>query len=73
VLLRRLAARNDRLQEDRLLVFDERHEVDVILALNDEDALANVAVGVRKFQDIGDVAALDVKRRCPRTRCRAPS
>src|SRR4051812_17292321 len=61
VLLRGLPARDDRLQEYRVLVLDERHQVHVILALDDEDALAGVAAGVRVFQDIAQVATLDVK------------
>ena len=44
-----------------MLVFDERHQVDVLLALDDEDALAGVPVGVRVFQDVEQVAALNVK------------
>jgi hypothetical protein len=44
-----------------VLVLDERHQVHVVLALDDEDALAGVAVGARVFQDIEQVATLDVK------------
>src|SRR6202030_4348374 len=40
VLLRGLPARDDRLQEYRVLVLDERHQIDIVLALDDEDALA---------------------------------
>ena len=43
-----------------MFVLDERHEVDVLLATDDEDALASVTVGVRMFQDVEHVAALDV-------------
>ena len=32
-------------QEDRVLVLDERHQVHVVLALDDEDALTGVAFG----------------------------
>src|SRR5687767_13766010 len=42
VLLRRLPARDDRLQENRVLVLHERHQVHVVLAPDDEDALAGV-------------------------------
>jgi hypothetical protein len=39
LLLRRLPARDD-LQEERLVIFDERHEVDGVLASDDENAFA---------------------------------
>ena len=44
-----------------MLVLDERHQVHVVLALDDEDALAGVTIGVRVLQDVEQVAALDVK------------
>ena len=44
-----------------MLVLDERHQVHVLLALDDEDALAGVPVGVRVFQDVEQVAALNVE------------
>jgi len=44
-----------------VLVLDERHQVHVVLALDNEDALAGVPVGVRVFQDVEQVAALNVK------------
>jgi hypothetical protein len=37
VLLRGLTTRNDRLQGNQLVIFDEWDEVDVIVALDDED------------------------------------
>ena len=43
-----------------MLVLDERHQVHVVVALEDEDALAAVTFGVRVLQDIEQVAALDV-------------
>jgi hypothetical protein len=46
ILLHRLPARDGRLQEDRVLVFDERHQVHVVVAPNCEDALAGVTAGV---------------------------
>jgi hypothetical protein len=61
VLLRRLPARDDRLEELRVLVLDERHQVHVTLATDYEDTLAGVTVGVRTFQDVEQVAALDVE------------
>jgi hypothetical protein len=61
VLLRGLPARDDRLQEHRMLVLDERHQVHVVLALDHEDALAGVPVGVRVFQDVEQVATLNVE------------
>src|SRR2546425_6975041 len=61
VLLRGLPTRNDRLEEDRVLVVDERPQVHVVLALDDEDALAAVTFGVRVREDIEQVATLDVK------------
>ena len=44
-----------------MLVFYKRHEIRVVLTLNDDDALASVPIGVRMIQDIGQVAALDVE------------
>ena len=44
-----------------MLIFEERHEVHVVLAPYDEDALARVPVGVRVLQDVEQVAALDVE------------
>jgi hypothetical protein len=35
-----------------VLVFNERHEVHVVLATDDEDALTEVTVWVRMFQDL---------------------
>jgi hypothetical protein len=61
VLLRRPPARDDRLQEHRVLVFDERHEVHIVLAPDDEDALAGVTVRVRMLKDVEQFAALDVE------------
>ncbi len=42
-------------------VLDERHQVDVILASNDEDPLAAVTLGIRLLQDVERVAALNVE------------
>jgi hypothetical protein len=61
VLLCGLPARDDRLQEHRVLVLDERHQIHVVLALDDEDALAGVPVGIRVFQDVEQVATLNVE------------
>jgi hypothetical protein len=58
-LLRSLPTRNDCLQENRVLVLDERHQGQVVLALDDEDVLAGVAV--RVLQDVDQVAASDVE------------
>ena len=44
-----------------MLVLNERHQVHLVLALNDEDALAGVPVRVRVFQNVEQVAALDVE------------
>jgi hypothetical protein len=49
---------NDRLLEHRLLIFDE--QVHVVLALDDEDALAGVAIRIRMVQDVDQVTGLDV-------------
>src|SRR4029453_1205148 len=51
ILLRGLPARNDRLQEDRLLVLDKRHQVDVLLAPDYEDSLAGVTVRIRRSEE----------------------
>ena len=42
-----------------MFVFHERHHV--VLAPDDEDPLAGIAVGVLMFQDVQQVAALDVE------------
>ena len=44
-----------------MLVFDERHQVHVVIAPNYEDALASVTAGVRMFQDDEQIAPLDVE------------
>src|SRR5258708_544349 len=61
VLLRGLPTRNNRLQKDRVLVFNERHQAHVIVASDEEDALAAVTLGVRVLQDVEQVATLDVE------------
>src|SRR4051794_41047345 len=61
IVLRGLPTRDDRLQEDRMLVLDERHQVHVILTLDDEDTLARVTLGVRVIEDVQQVPALDVE------------
>ena len=44
-----------------MLVLHERHQVHVVLAPDDEDALAGVTVGIRVFQDVEQVATFDVE------------
>ena len=44
-----------------MLVFNVRHQVHIVLALDDEDALPGVPVGVRVFEDVEQVATLDVE------------
>src|SRR5215203_3828670 len=61
VLLRGLPTQDDRFQEDRVLILDERHQIHVVLASDDEDALAAVTIGVRVLQDIEQVPSLDVE------------
>src|SRR5882672_7753277 len=61
VLLRGLPTRDDRLEEDRVLILDERHQIHVVLSSDDENALAAVTLGVRVLQDIEQVASLDVE------------
>ena len=39
-----------------MLVLDERNQVHVVLALDDEDALAGVTVGIRVLQDVEQIA-----------------
>jgi len=55
ILLRGLPTRNDRLQDNQLVVFDEGHEVDIVVTLDDEDPLAAVSLLVRVFQDVEHV------------------
>ena len=45
-----------------MLVFDEGHEVHVVLAPDNEDALARVTAGVRVFQDVEQIAPLDMPK-----------
>src|SRR3954471_10523835 len=61
VLLGGFSARDDRLQEHRVLVFDKGHDVHVVVPLNDENALAGITFRVGMFQHIKQVAALDVE------------
>src|SRR5260221_13600515 len=61
VLLRGLPTRDDRLEEDRVLILDGRHQIHVVLSSDDEKALASVTLGVRVLQDIEQVAPLDVE------------
>src|SRR5688500_17034259 len=61
VLLRGLSTRDDRLQEDRALILDERHQIHVVLSSDDEYALAAVTLGVRVLQDIEKIASFDVE------------
>ena len=56
VLLRRLPTRDHRLQEDRVLILNERR-IHVVLTSDDEDALAGVTVRVRMLQDVEQIAA----------------
>ena len=44
-----------------MLVLHERHQVHVVVASDDEDALAAVTLGVRVLQDIEQIASLDVE------------
>ena len=44
-----------------MLVFGEWHQVHVVLAADDEDALPGVTAGVRVSQDVEQVATLDVE------------
>jgi hypothetical protein len=43
-----------------VLVFDERHQVHVVLAPDDENALPGVTAGVRVLEDVEQIA-LDVE------------
>jgi hypothetical protein len=44
-----------------VLVLNERHQVDVVLAPDDENALASVAIGIRMLKNVEQVATLDVE------------
>src|SRR5436309_15872982 len=61
VLLRGLPTRDDRLQEDRVLILDERHQIHVVLSSDDEDALARVTLSVRVLENVEQVATLNVE------------
>ena len=56
---RGLSARNDCLQGNRFVVFDEGHEVQVIVTLDDEDPLSAISLLVRVFQDVQRVSLSD--------------
>jgi hypothetical protein len=43
-----------------VLILDERHQVHVVVASDDEDALAGVPVRIRVLQDVKQIAALDI-------------
>jgi hypothetical protein len=45
----------------QVLVLDERHQVDVVLARDDDDALPGVTVGVRRLRDVEQVPMLDME------------
>ena len=59
ILLRGLPTRNDRLQDNQLVVFDEWHEVHVVVTLDDEDPLTAVSLLIRVFQDVQHVSLSD--------------
>src|SRR6266576_506596 len=63
--LRGLPTRNDRLQDNQPVVFDERHEVDIVVTLDDEDPLAAVSLLVRVFQDVEHSAPINTFVRYP--------
>ena len=44
-----------------MLILDKRHEVHVVLTPDDEDPLPGVTVGIRVFQNVEQIAALDVE------------
>ena len=44
-----------------MLILDERHQIHIVLASNDEDALSAVTLWVRMLQDIEQVASFDVE------------
>jgi len=44
-----------------VLILDERHQVHIVFASDEEDALAAITVGVRVLQDVEQVAALDME------------
>ena len=44
-----------------MLILDERHQINVVLPSDNENALAAVTLGVRVLQDIEQVASLDVE------------
>jgi hypothetical protein len=44
-----------------MLVLDERYQVHVVVALDDEDTLTTVALGVRVFQNVEQITALNVE------------
>jgi hypothetical protein len=59
VLLRGFATRNDRLQRNHLVVFDEWHQVHVIVTLDDEDSLTAISLLIRVFKDVQHVPLSD--------------
>src|SRR5215471_10134767 len=59
--LRRLAARDDRLQEDELLVFNKGHKIHIVVATHHEESLTRIPLPIRVLDDVEHVAALDVE------------
>ena len=51
--------RNNRLQGNQPIVFDEAHEVDIVVTLDDEDPLTAVSLLVRVLQDVQHVPLSD--------------
>jgi hypothetical protein len=59
VLPRGFPTRNNRLQCNQPVIFDEGHEVDIIVTLDDEDPLTAVSLPVRVLQDVQHVPLSD--------------
>jgi hypothetical protein len=58
----RLAAGDDRLQKHLPLIFDERHEIHILLSPDDEDPLAAVPLRVGMLDDVEHIAAAHIGR-----------
>ena len=56
-----LAAGNDRLEEDHLVILDERHETGVTLDIDDEDALPRILLLIWVLNRVEQTAARQVE------------
>src|SRR5436305_756244 len=59
VVPRRFTARDDGLEEEVILLLDERHQKDVVIRSDDEDPLPRILRRIRVGQDVEQTAGFD--------------